>query len=596
MAAALLWWLWRPGGRTSAPPQELPRLSPGPYLNAGPEAAYVGTQACVRCHRTEYESYLETMHSRSLNDMDASAEPPDATFEVTQSRRVYSVYRDGNQLRHRQSIRTDDSAEVALADHPLRYVVGSGHLARTYLIEADGFLMESPITWYALQKKWALSPGYEGNDSGFARPVYFDCMNCHAGHVEADRNSDGRMTVHDKAIGCERCHGPGELHVRERSAVKEITGPLDATIVNPLHLDRERQEAVCAQCHLRGKATVELTGRRARDFRPGLRYTDFCMDYALESKNGSTAFVGQVEQMRASRCYVASETMTCTTCHDPHARPAEADRVAHYRQRCLACHNDRGCGLAEHERLAKTTQDECALCHMPSTTTDIPHVAATNHRIAIHVPHAGSVGTNELGNLKPLSSVSHLPRLEQARALGLAYLQVSLQESDPVRSGKYRLRARDELRDIERELSGDATVLAALALIASLDKPAETVAFAERALRQDPLAPATRVRALFSLSDTYWRQQRTDLALPRLEELVKIRRQGGDWFRLAVCRYRSGDLPAAAEAARVAVEIMPDRPQFHELLAEILQKQGEREGAAEHRRLAGQLGDLPGAN
>jgi predicted CXXCH cytochrome family protein len=592
MAAAALLWLWWVGGRSPAPPQELPHIVSGPYLNTGVEAAYVGTQACVNCHREEHETYLETMHSRSLNNVDASAEPPDATVEIPEYRRSYRVYRDGDNLRHRQSVRTIGGAEVVLADYPLRYVVGSGHLARTYLIEADGFLMESPITWYELQKEWGLSPGYEGNDSGFARPVYFECMNCHAGHVEPDPNSDGRMTVHERAIGCERCHGPGELHVRERSAAKEIKGPRDPTIVNPLHLDRERQEAVCAQCHLHGKATVELTGRRARDFRPGLRYADFCIDYALESKSGSTAFVGHVEQMRASRCYTASESLTCTTCHDPHARPAPADRVVDYRQKCLACHNRRGCGLAEHERLAISPQDDCTKCHMPSTTTDIPHVAATNHRIAIHVPHSEAIRPLEAG-LKPVSSVSHLSGAEQGRALGLAYLQVSLQESDPARSDKFRLRARDELRRVEREFSSDACVLAARALIASLDKPAETVAFAERALRQNPLTPATRVRALFSLSDAYWRQQRTDLALPGLEELIGIRRQAADWYRLGVCRYRSGDLPAAASAARVAVEIMPDRPQFHELFAEILEKQGERKLAAEHRRLAGLLGDLP---
>jgi tetratricopeptide (TPR) repeat protein len=590
MAAGATLWLWWTGA--IVPTHPLPPISPGPYLNTGPGAAYVGTQACVACHREEYESYLETMHSRSLNEVDASAEPPDAMFEVPESNRSYRVYRDANEVRHRQSVRMTNSSEVALADYPLRYVVGSGNLARTYLIETDGFLMESPITWYALQKEWWLSPGYEGNDSGFARPVYFDCMNCHAGHVEPDRDSDGRMAVHETAIGCERCHGPGELHVRERAAAKEIAGRLDPTIVNPLHLDRERREAVCAQCHLRGKATVELTGRRVRDFRPGLRYTDFCMDYALESKDGSMAFVGQVEQMRASRCYAASETLTCTTCHDPHARPAEADRVIHYRQRCLACHDQRGCALAEHERLAKTAQDDCTLCHMPSTTTDIPHVAATNHRIAIHVADAKSVLSAEASELKPLSSVSHLPSGEQGRALGLAYLQVSLQESDPPRSGKYRLRARDELRRVEREFSGDGCVLAARALIASLDKPAESVTFAERALRQNSLPPTVRVRALYALSDAYWRQERTDLALPSLEELVKIRRQAADWFRLAVCRYRSGDLPAAADAARVAIEIMPDRSPFHELFAEILEKQGEPGRAAEHRRLAAQLGDL----
>ncbi len=41
------------------------------------------------------------------------------------------------------------------------YAVGSGARSITYLVERDGRLFESPITWYTQKQQWDLSPGYE---------------------------------------------------------------------------------------------------------------------------------------------------------------------------------------------------------------------------------------------------------------------------------------------------------------------------------------------------------------------------------------------------------------------------------------------------
>ena len=73
----------------------------------------------------------------------------------------------------------------------------------------------------------------------------------------------------EMAIGCERCHGPGELHVKERKAKLPIRGSLDDSIVNLRHLSRERQEDICAQCHpfFTGKQKLVDTAGRVERFR-----------------------------------------------------------------------------------------------------------------------------------------------------------------------------------------------------------------------------------------------------------------------------------------------------------------------------------------
>lgn len=96
------------------------------------------------------------------------------------------------------------------------------------------------MTWYA-DHGWDLSPGYEVNNSHFNRPVVSECLFCHANrelHVEGTANQYQPPIFAGHAIGCQRVHGPGELHVasRENGGGDEAVaaGP-DFTIVNPAH-------------------------------------------------------------------------------------------------------------------------------------------------------------------------------------------------------------------------------------------------------------------------------------------------------------------------------------------------------------------------
>ena len=125
----------------------------------------------------------------------------------------------------------------------MRYLVGSGHFSRSYIVEVDGFLHESPITWYAGKQKWGMSPGYDGaRHAGFDRPIIETCLYCHAGRVEPVDGAAHRLTLHEKAIGCESCHGPGSFHREFHLAKKSLVGDVDLTIVNPRKLSRSLQD------------------------------------------------------------------------------------------------------------------------------------------------------------------------------------------------------------------------------------------------------------------------------------------------------------------------------------------------------------------
>src|SRR5262245_171772 len=110
-------------------------------------------------------------------------------------------------------------------------------------------------------------------------------------------------------------------------------------------------------------------GRGWFDYRPGTSLADFL---AINVKNpdvpGANKAVGHTEQMRKSRCFVktpANRKLGCTSCHDPHQHVEPRDKVRHYRQRCLTCHQEKGCPQPRAERVKKVPTDSCIDCHMP---------------------------------------------------------------------------------------------------------------------------------------------------------------------------------------------------------------------------------------
>src|SRR5690348_6180142 len=75
--ASVVWLKRRPGPTPAAEdPFPLPPFSATAFLNAGPDARYVGAAACKECHPQNHASWSLTAHSRALSDLDPKAEPP----------------------------------------------------------------------------------------------------------------------------------------------------------------------------------------------------------------------------------------------------------------------------------------------------------------------------------------------------------------------------------------------------------------------------------------------------------------------------------------------------------------------------------------
>ena len=60
-------------------------------------------------------------------------------------------------------------------------------------------------------------------------------------------------------IDCERCHGPGSIHVKQRQNGSKVDTSkyIDYSIVNPAKLSIDEQFDVCQRCHLQGNAILK---------------------------------------------------------------------------------------------------------------------------------------------------------------------------------------------------------------------------------------------------------------------------------------------------------------------------------------------------
>ena len=365
------------------------------YLNLGAEASYVGIDACKTCHADKYETFVQAQMGRSF----AAATLSNSVADFDNPAPVYDPHSDFYyQAFHKEEAlfimeyRLSGRDTVFKRIEQIDYIVGSGQHTNSHIRNVNGYLYQMPLTWYAQDGKWDLPPKFEdGNNTRFDRPIPLQCMTCHNAMPAFVPGSENRYTAVPFGIDCERCHGPGSIHVREKQAghVVDITTEIDYTIVNPGKLPIDLQFDICQRCHVQG-AAVFKDGKSSLDFRPGLpladvenvfwpRYADSLQQFIMASHPDRLKLSPCFQQSHADDAY---PPLTCITCHNPHVS-IETLGEDHYRQVCQSCHTpERVNECTEDETLRARQDDNCVACHMPvSGSEDIPHVRITDHFI-----------------------------------------------------------------------------------------------------------------------------------------------------------------------------------------------------------------------
>lgn len=375
-ALATVWW-----------PRAPERLSPAP-----PPATHVGGQACMACHRPQYERWQRSDHALAMQPATGQTVLGNFADAAFTKDGVTSTFftRDGGYF-----VRTD-GPDGAPGEYRIAYTFGVEPLQQ-YLVEFPrGRYQALSIAWDSRpaaaggQRWFHLYPGEKipaGDALHWTGPLQnwnYMCAECHSTNLQRNyRAAEDRFdtTWTDISVSCEACHGPGSRHVEwaqaraggrdgadpRRGIAVSLAGAPDqgwtfapgeaiARRVQPLPSPAEVE--TCGRCHAR-RAPL------GADLLPGQPLEQAYRVSLLESPGYHAD--GQIRDevyeygsFLQSRMYRAG--VTCSDCHDPHTarlrRPGNAT--------CAQCHLPARYDGPQHSfHPAGTEAARCVSCHMP---------------------------------------------------------------------------------------------------------------------------------------------------------------------------------------------------------------------------------------
>ena len=376
------------------------------YLNLQPGVKYSGMQSCRSCHNAIYETFINTGMGRSFNR--ATLEKTAATFgehslvfDETSNFYYLPYFKDSTIFVLEFRLEKGDTVHKRI--EKISYIIGSGQHTNSHIVNFNGYVFQAPVTYYTQEGKWDMAPGFrEGGNRRFSRFLTAECITCHNQFPKLIEGSLNKYEQMPRGIECERCHGPGEIHVREKLAghLVDTSKFIDYSIVNPRKLPRDLQMDLCQRCHLQGVAVLE-DGKTFFDFQPGMKLNQVMNVFLPRYANSHEKFImaSQADRLRMSECYKKSE-LSCLTCHNPH-KSVKVTNKQQFNNACIRCHSnqpgilkpkprqesaplalvDVECSAPAASREAE--KDNCVGCHMPrSGSIDIPHVNITDHFIS----------------------------------------------------------------------------------------------------------------------------------------------------------------------------------------------------------------------
>jgi tetratricopeptide (TPR) repeat protein len=383
------------------------------YLNHSDSAKYVGMNTCKLCHQGIYNSFIKTGMGKSLDvasKQKSAADFSKATIYDKFSNMHYNAFWQNDSL-YLKEYRLEKNDTVHSRVEKVNFIIGSGQHTNSHLQIVNGYINQMPMTFYTQKKHWDLPPGFEnGFNTHFTRKIGLECMSCHNGYPNFVLGSENKYNSIPTGIDCERCHGPGSIHVAERQSGKivDTSKYIDYSIVNPAKLSIDRQFDLCQRCHLQGNAVLK-EGKSFYDFKPGQKLSDFISVFLPKYKNADEDFImaSHADRLKQSACFIKSyekvqnknslkpykEALTCITCHNPHVSVKETNKNV-FNDACNNCHtanstanllcSEKNVVLARNAKPGHAPVKflNCVGCHMPSSgSIDIPHVSVHDHYI-----------------------------------------------------------------------------------------------------------------------------------------------------------------------------------------------------------------------
>ncbi len=328
---------------------------------------FVGSETCLECHADVFNKHLETAHyntsalADSIN-IKGSFKTGSNTLDLKDVEFV--MEKKGDSFYNLTRIKN------RYVDYPsakFDVVIGSGVRGQTYLTWEENQLFQLQPSYHTPSDSWINSPGYPTYN--LKRPISDACLKCHL--TFATNLDSGRSNRYDRkqmvyGVDCERCHRPAAKHVSYHR--KNPDAPVSKYMMNLDSLPRQSRLDICAQCHS-GLREVLVKGTPF-SFLAGESLNEYSRNYKSNGQNGNLDVHGnQYGLLTNSKCFKQTNTMDCSTCHDPHKN--QRGNNNYFNQKCMQCHTEAKVVCKAKSHVIQQKGNNCIACHMPTSPSKI---------------------------------------------------------------------------------------------------------------------------------------------------------------------------------------------------------------------------------
>ena len=243
------------------------------------------------------------------------------------------------------------------------------------------------------------------------------CLNCHAGRANAIDGSQHKMKVIEAAISAAP---PWSRFAARRTATRRETLP--ARKPGARSHDRQPGAAIAATGRIDLPAVPPPADGGGS--RPGTHIRRFPSRPAARRRPpGLPSGVEQHADDGGGTRGTTPYEPVLSTLGDPDVRhlsrpPRRTESRAtsdYYRTACLKCHQTphRECTVAVAKCNKESPENDCVHCQMPCSPTEIPHLAFTHHRIAVHDRPSAAPAWDPV--LVPFTDLSRFSEIDRQR-------------------------------------------------------------------------------------------------------------------------------------------------------------------------------------
>jgi tetratricopeptide (TPR) repeat protein len=337
---------------------------------AAGKAAFVGTAACIDCHRVEHERWGGSDHDKAMDVATEDTVLGDFDDATLTYRGVTSrFYREDGKF-----LVFTEGPDGAMAEFEVTHVFGHDPLQQYLVPFPGGRLQTLSVTWDAERGRWYRQ--YPDTDIPADDWLHWTrgaqnwngmCAECHSTDLRKgyDPESDTYDTTwSDIDVGCEACHGPGSRHVAwarvapmARPELREFGLEVSTSRISP-----RRMVELCAPCHSR-RAELGDYGHS------GAELLDHMLPSLLE-ENLYHADGQILDEVYVYGSFLQSKMyareVSCPDCHDSHSLKLHREG----NELCHQCHQREIYDTRDHHFHDKIHEGKesdgakCVKCHM----------------------------------------------------------------------------------------------------------------------------------------------------------------------------------------------------------------------------------------